>query len=329
MQPLEIEEGFVDISEDKDCGLLKKILVEGTSEDCPPSGSHVDVHYAGTLHSDGSKFDSSRDRPGTFKFDVGVGQVIKGWDVGICTMKKGEKAILRARHDYAYGENGSPPKIPENATLNFEVELFGWKEKVKPAYQMTAEERKAFAQKMKDQGTEALKAKDFATAVDRYSEGIEYITHRGGGGGHGGGHGHSHGGEACHNSHGDDSEEEDEDMGDEEGGEPAALGDEEKQLAVALLNNCAMARLKAGEPEDAMKDCAKCLNYDPSNIKALFRWAQAQQATGNFQGCVNYAQRVLDLEPENKEAAQLRVKALNDEKLAKKKEKAMYGKMFG
>ena len=80
----------------------------------------VKVHYVGTL-LDGSKFDSSRDRPGFFDFEVGVGRVIKGWDLGISTMHKGEKCVLACRHDYAYGAHGSPPKIPGGATLLFEV----------------------------------------------------------------------------------------------------------------------------------------------------------------------------------------------------------------
>ena len=61
--------------------------------------------------------------PGFFEFDVGIGRVIKGWDQGICTMHKGEKCVLACRADYAYGEAGSPPTIPPNATLRFEVEL--------------------------------------------------------------------------------------------------------------------------------------------------------------------------------------------------------------
>ena len=54
--------------------------------------------------------------------------VIKGWDVGVASMKKGEKALFKIRSEYAYGDSGSPPKIPEKATLNFEVELLSWVE---------------------------------------------------------------------------------------------------------------------------------------------------------------------------------------------------------
>ena len=131
----------------------------------------------GTLLSDGSQFDSSRDRPGNFSFKIGRGQVghsrvtlappgrcdprlraiisrphhttnhpiitpssvhhhpippahpwqvIQGWDQGVATMQKGEKAELYCRADYGYGADGSPPQIPGGATLKFEVELLSW-----------------------------------------------------------------------------------------------------------------------------------------------------------------------------------------------------------
>lgn len=110
----------IDVSPTGDGGVLKEIIKEGTGEKTPGLGAHVEVHYVGTL-LDGSKFDSSRDRNETFKFDLGLGQVIKGWDCGVKSMKKGEIAVLTCRSDYAYGKSGSPPKIPPDATLKFEV----------------------------------------------------------------------------------------------------------------------------------------------------------------------------------------------------------------
>lgn len=108
-----------------DGGIIKKILTAGSGWETPETGDRVTVHYVGTLE-DGTKFDSSRDRDEPFVFELGLGRVIKGWDQGVATMKKGEVALLTCQPDYAYGASGSPPKIPPNATLNFEVELLSW-----------------------------------------------------------------------------------------------------------------------------------------------------------------------------------------------------------
>lgn len=90
----------------------------------PKPGQKVIVHYVGTL-TNGNKFDSSRDRNKEFKFTLGKGEVIKGWDEGVATMKIGEVAKLTCTPDYAYGVRGYPPVIPPNSTLIFEVELIG------------------------------------------------------------------------------------------------------------------------------------------------------------------------------------------------------------
>ena len=95
--------------------------------DCVPIGSRVKVHYVGTL-MDGTKFDSSRDRGEPFEFDLGYGQVIKGWEEGVKQMKKGQKATLICPPSYGYGAYGAPPVIPPNATLKFEVEVLDYDE---------------------------------------------------------------------------------------------------------------------------------------------------------------------------------------------------------
>uniref|UniRef100_T1JDQ0 peptidylprolyl isomerase n=1 Tax=Strigamia maritima TaxID=126957 RepID=T1JDQ0_STRMM len=115
----------VDISIKKDGGVLKEILKEGEGEEYPFPGDQVKVHYVGRL-TDGSEFDSSRERGDLFEFSLGSGGVIKAWDIGVATMKKGEICNLYCKAEYAYGKSGSPPKIPPNATLVFEIELFSW-----------------------------------------------------------------------------------------------------------------------------------------------------------------------------------------------------------
>ena len=90
------------------------------------AGNSVAVHYVGTL-TNGTKFDSSRDRGAGFTFRLGAGQVIKGWDQGVAGMKVGQLRKLTIPPELAYGARGFPPVIPPNSTLVFEVELLGVK----------------------------------------------------------------------------------------------------------------------------------------------------------------------------------------------------------
>ena len=100
---------------------VDKVVGKGQS---PKSGQVVKVHYTGWLEN-GIKFDSSVDRGEPFEFKIGIGQVIKGWDEGVITMKVGGKRKLIIPSKLGYGPQGSGDVIPGNATLIFEVELLG------------------------------------------------------------------------------------------------------------------------------------------------------------------------------------------------------------
>lgn len=102
-------------------GLQYTDLVEGTGA-MPKPGQRVTVHYTGTLE-DGTQFDSSRDRGRPFTFQIGVGQVIKGWDEGVGTMRVGGRRQLVIPPELGYGSRGAGGVIPANATLLFDVEL--------------------------------------------------------------------------------------------------------------------------------------------------------------------------------------------------------------
>jgi FKBP-type peptidyl-prolyl cis-trans isomerase len=102
-------------------GLTYETLKEGTGATAQP-GQIVSLHYTGTL-ADGTVFDSSRLKNEPFVIPIGVGRVIGGWDEGVPGMKEGERRKLTIPPALGYGPAGSPPKIPGNAVLTFDVEL--------------------------------------------------------------------------------------------------------------------------------------------------------------------------------------------------------------
>lgn len=89
-----------------------------------PFVSQVQVYYVGRLKTNNKVFDATTQGPG-FKFRLGKGEVIKGWDIGVSGMKVGSKRRISIPPNLAYGSRGCPPAIPPNATLVFEVELKG------------------------------------------------------------------------------------------------------------------------------------------------------------------------------------------------------------
>lgn len=123
LKDLPCADGIIDICGDGKC--LKKTLKEGTNLALP--GDRVRVKYTGWVSSsfepDGTPFDS-----GALTFQLGSMQVISGWDLGIATMREGERAMLKLAPDHAYGIAGSPPVIPPNAVLLFDVEVLSVEE---------------------------------------------------------------------------------------------------------------------------------------------------------------------------------------------------------
>ncbi len=106
-------------------GLQYEDIQAGSGDTAAP-GHEVTVHYTGWLYNDGAqggKFDSSRDRGGPFRFSLGAGMVIRGWDEGVAGMQVGGRRTLIIPAQLGYGSRGAGGVIPPNATLKFDVEL--------------------------------------------------------------------------------------------------------------------------------------------------------------------------------------------------------------
>merc|ERR1712102_154369 len=116
----------------KDPGLKVEYISKPDSCDrVARNGDMLEMHYTGTLE-DGKKFDSSYDRSEPFKFQIGVGQVIKGWEEGVLGMCIGEKRRLIVPPELGYGDQGAGEVIPGGATLYFDIELLGTEEGPQP-----------------------------------------------------------------------------------------------------------------------------------------------------------------------------------------------------
>ncbi len=104
-------------------GLFKEILREGFGDETPMFDDKVFIHYTGT-HLDGTIFETSRDRTNKVSFNLGKGEVLKAWDIGVGTMKRGEIARFLTKPKYAYGLKGLDDKVGSATSVIFEIELF-------------------------------------------------------------------------------------------------------------------------------------------------------------------------------------------------------------
>merc|ERR1719352_2181754 len=149
---------------------------------------------------------------------------------------------------------------------------------VKEPEEMTIIERSAFAAKCKDIGNRGFKEGDWAYAVLAYQEGIRYLQWQ-----------------PC-------TKDGQEMPGYDHGGEEQVTSD--MKLACMLFTNLAAPQLKMGEAREAMVSCSRALDFDPSNIKALYRMGQAQLALGDYDALLQSVEGLLTLEPDNADAKQ-------------------------
>ena len=283
---------WIDVSVAQDGGVKKKILQAGADAASSPLPlSRVEAHYTGRL-LDGTKFDSSVDRGKPFQFVIGQGQVIRGWDEGFASMKVGEKAMLEITPEYGYGASGSPPKIPPNSTLQFEVELLGFQEQRKEKWQMSTEERHELAKKLKTEGTDLFSAQKYADASRKYQEAADYAVEEG--------------------ISGTDVPE-----------------GEERTLYISCWSNAAMCHLKTQDWPDAVKACNHVLDTEEANLKALFRRGTAKMHMGLLPEAKKDLMAAYNLDTANKDVRKALATLKQQLAESKQKEKAAFGGFFG
>ena len=158
-----------------DGGVTKKVLASG-SGDPIRHGQEVKINFTAKLASDNSIFDSTEKRGESLKLIIGNDMVIDGLEQGILTMLQGEKAEFKIEPQHAYGKVGSPPHIPGDSTLIYEIELVQIGDRRPTKWQMSEEELFNIATRMKDDGNAKFKAKNLAEAQKVYKEALTNLN---------------------------------------------------------------------------------------------------------------------------------------------------------
>ncbi|KAG1330862.1 Peptidylprolyl isomerase [Cocos nucifera] len=279
-----------EIGDDKK--ILKKILREGEGYERPNDGAVVTVKLIGKLQ-DGTTFvKKGYDDEVPFEFKTDQEQVIDGLDQAVITMKKGEVTLITIPPEYAFSSTESKQDlavVPPNSTVTYEVELVSFV-KEKESWDMNNAEKIEAAGKKKEEGNALFKAGKYARASKRYEKGVKFIEY------------------------------------------DSSFSDEEKKQSKVLkitcnLNNAA-CKLKLKDYKQAEKLCTKVLELDSSNVKALYRRAQAYIQLADLDLAELDIKKALEIDPDNRDV-KLEYKTLKEKvREYNKKEAKFYGNMF-
>ncbi|KAK2197813.1 bifunctional Cyclophilin-like domain superfamily/Tetratricopeptide repeat/FKBP-type peptidyl-prolyl cis-trans isomerase domain/Cyclophilin-type peptidyl-prolyl cis-trans isomerase domain/Tetratricopeptide-like helical domain superfamily/Tetratricopeptide repeat 2/Cyclophilin-type peptidyl-prolyl cis-trans isomerase [Babesia duncani] len=272
-----------------DGGVLKTIIKPSKFFEQPEQGHEVEVHYTGKLDT-GFVFDSSHKRQTTFKFVLGDGNVIKGWEVGVAAMNIGETALLVIKPEYGYGAAGSGSTIPPNATLHFEIELINSRIKPKQKWEMSMDEKIQAAADAKVEGNAKFSQERILAAITYYEDGISYLSTR------------------------------------DEWPEDAIKASNVTKLQCHL--NLANCYIKTEDFANAETHATEALNIDPVNIKGLYRRGLARVKQGDFKEAIDDLSKLIKIEPTN--AAGVSQLKLAKEKytIFKQRERNVFGSVF-
>ncbi|PNY03269.1 peptidyl-prolyl cis-trans isomerase fkbp62-like protein [Trifolium pratense] len=281
-----------EVTDDKK--VIKKILKEGEGYERPNEGAVVKLKLIGKLQ-DGTVFlkkGHGDDETDLFEFKTDEEQVIDGLDRAVITMKKGEVALLTIAPEYGFGSSESQQElavVPPNSTLHYEVELVSFV-KDKESWDMNTGEKVEAAGKMKEDGNRLFKAGKYTKASKRYEKAVKFIEY------------------------------------------DTSYTEEQKKTAKALkvacnLNNAA-CKLKLKDYKQAEKLCTKVLELESTNVKALYRRAQAYIQLADLDLAEFDIKKALEIDPDNREV-KLEYKILKEKmKEINKKDAQFYGNMF-
>jgi tetratricopeptide (TPR) repeat protein len=164
-EPRLLDDGRWDVKPERPMKVVKKFLKEGAGE-CPPRRSQCSLLYTGKFE-DGKVFDERQDSNSPYVFKLGIGEIMKGWDIAVASMKVGEISEFSIAADYAYGEAGLPPKIAANMNLVFVIELLSFEKEP-----ITGEEKIEYATQHKELGNALIKTKNYAPALVEYDKAL-------------------------------------------------------------------------------------------------------------------------------------------------------------
>ncbi|KAL0214461.1 hypothetical protein P9112_006645 [Eukaryota sp. TZLM1-RC] len=258
------------------------------SSPSPQTGAKVTVHYTGTLE-DSSKFDSSRDRGEPFSFTIDQGQVIKGWDIAVKSMKEGERASFWLHSSVAYGERGSPPKIPANAPLVFDIELISFE----PDYSsLSSNELIEIAVQEKQAGADKFSSKDLQGAAKHWQRSLD----------------------ALDNIWPEEEEKE--------------LKEQVDTMMKSVQLNLGLVHLKTNNARNAINVLLKVLEVEPNNKKALYRLSMAYFECSDFEEAKKFAEKLIEVDSDSKEGRNMLSKISQAVKREELRQKNMFKKMM-
>ncbi|XP_023237057.1 inactive peptidyl-prolyl cis-trans isomerase FKBP6-like [Centruroides sculpturatus] len=250
--------------------IFKKELKTGFGIELP-SKAFVTIHYNAYLEYSDEPFDSTRLRGTPLKFVLGENRVVEGLDIAVATMKKGEISQFLIKYLYAYGEMGSPPRIPPSATILYEVELLSFLNNA-PAIEydeLSPEEKKqlSFSERLKvvrsehEVANDYFKRKLYPSAWNKYKKAVRLI--------------------------------EDINVANEE------EDNERNDYLLELYCNISLCYIKQQDYKFAVIYAKKALNIDPKNTKGNYLCGKALRNLGEYAESKKYLQRARECNPSN------------------------------